>query len=440
MDGRAYQSPLPPIGRPIECPEGSVRDQGFANLGHRSHRAGPGSGRSSQAAAPRTPIALAGIRSERNRPSRRIGWTGRPERSRPGGSPWGSPPSKFGQAPGQLHRAMDRGRGPRGQRRASNLRLVLARMGKKDLWRHFRPIQSVARWPQPNGVVDDIQRTAIFSLWHAVPKCSLFPSHNVRYAERSGAKGAEKLGFAPIARGKGGRFKGQAPFQRKRPSNPETDVVAPEVGVAPVAMAERMSSGLLFQEPPRNTRELQSRSSRHCRRSGRPGSSGASSPRPTPTRFRAYRKDPRGSLGRSPLRWSCQRSCRSWLARVWEDRAPPANGRRPRPAGIFPLGLREQTIRLAGLPAQPLDIGLGTVPRHVDHRPAGAAPIRVPLADLGRFSCESGRTLRTLLDNVRRRAVVRSALHVSEACSPPFRVQLLVARFPRTPSRTCPAE
>jgi hypothetical protein len=36
----------------------------------------------------------------------------------------------------------------------SNLRLVLARMGEKDLWRHFRPIQSVARWPLPNGVIE----------------------------------------------------------------------------------------------------------------------------------------------------------------------------------------------------------------------------------------------------------------------------------------------
>ena len=40
-----------------------------------------------------------------------------------------------------------------------------------------------------------------------------FPSHNVRCAERSRAKGAEKLGFAPDqVKGKGVGFKGKHPL------------------------------------------------------------------------------------------------------------------------------------------------------------------------------------------------------------------------------------
>ena len=126
------------------------------------------------------------------------------------------------------------------------------------------------------------------------------------------------------------------------------------------------------------------RPARPSRRPARPRSSRSSSPRTTPTRCRACRAGPRGSPRRCRPAWSA-RDTRPAAGAVGvaavvvrllgaDGRAGPERRRRARPAGVLPLGLARQAIRLARLLAEPRAVGLGIVPGHVDHRPPAAAP------------------------------------------------------------------
>ncbi len=53
------------------------------------------------------------------------------------------------------------------------------------------------------------------------------------------------------------------------------------------------------------------------------------------------------------------------------------SGTTPRPAGVFPLCFRQQPIILTGLLGQPLAVGMGIRPRHIDDRMAAPAPALV---------------------------------------------------------------